>query len=133
MHLPTSSGRSRLLPSEPQKSYSMTPRIQRFRSRSNWKGIATAGCDNQTTSVRESKLSTPKGRPHSRANKCSECWAPEERRSESHQNGIPQIRSPINVVDGYESVKRSVGGAISVTRSRSSFLLESGASVISRG
>jgi hypothetical protein len=43
------------------------------------------------------------------------------------------VMTRINVVDSYESVKRSVGGAISVTRSRSSFLLESGASVISRG
>src|SRR6185312_15538726 len=34
---------------------------------------------------------------------------------------------------GYREVNRSVGGAISVTRSRTSFLLESGASCISRG
>ena len=33
----------------------------------------------------------------------------------------------------YEFVKRSVGGAISVTKSRKSFLLESGANVILRG
>src|SRR5215475_7135670 len=90
MHLLTSLGRSHLLPSERQKNCSTILRIQRFRSRSNWKGIATAGCDSQTTSVRESRLSTPKGRPHSRADKWPECWAPEERRSESHQtHGIP--------------------------------------------
>ncbi len=36
-------------------------------------------------------------------------------------------------ISRYELMKRSAGGAISVTRSRTSFLFESGASVISRG
>jgi hypothetical protein len=44
-----------------------TPKIQRLRSRSSWKGIATADCVNQTISAKVSKPFMPNGRLISRA------------------------------------------------------------------
>lgn len=46
---------------------------------------------------------------------------------------VRHARCDMDQTISYEFVKRSVGGAISVTKSRKSFLLESGANVILRG